>query len=620
MTSQTIWGGTARAPAVSTMRIPVDINSSSGPGYLTVGDLSTFVLGTSTATIGTIANGSLLIGTVSAGFTLANLTAGANVTITNGAGSITISATGSPLTTKGDLWGFDTVNNRIPVGTNGQILTADSTQTLGVKWATGGGGSGTVNSGTAGQLAYYASTGTAVSGDANANISSGTLTLGQIASVNGAITLSGSASGAVSLLTQNAAGTWNFNLPITAGSAGQVLTSQGGGSNVMTWATPAGGGNITGPVSSTTNAIARYTDASGTLLSNSGILIDGSNNVSGMATLATGAITITSPSATSLTIGPNGVTTPILQIDSSTASAVVGIKITGGASGGGTAIAVQGGGTNESLTIATKGAGALNLNSAGTTGTLAFQINGSSRGSISASTFFITPSTSATASTNRFKYTTAANTTLTGGAEFTQIYWDMTNGGSSSNQHASNTAITTQRDFRIDGMLHSFASSGGVITDAAALALQPSQAGTNATITNAHGILIPTFAHTGTVTNGYGLSVSAPSGAGSNFAAQFTGIVLHIGDIKLTTAGNGIYIKEGTNASMGTATLSSGTVTVSTTKVTANSRIFLAANGGTLTNIGSPYVSARSAGTSFTISSTNALDTAVVDWVILEPA
>ena len=42
----------------------------------------------------------------------------------------------SPLTTKGDLWGYDTAGNRIPVGSNNQVLTADSTQALGVKWAT----------------------------------------------------------------------------------------------------------------------------------------------------------------------------------------------------------------------------------------------------------------------------------------------------------------------------------------------------------------------------------------------------------------------------------------------------------------------------------------------------
>ena len=47
------------------------------------------------------------------------------------------------------------------------------------------------------------------------------------------------------------------------------------------------------------------------------------------------------------------------------------------------------------------------------------------------------------------------------------------------------------------------------------------------------------------------------------------------GNIKLTTAGNKLYIKEGTNASMGVATLVAGTVTVSTTAATSSSRIFL---------------------------------------------
>ena len=50
----------------------------------------------------------------------------------------------SPLTTKGDLYGYGAAPARLGVGSNGQVLTADSTQTLGVKWATpaAGGGSG----------------------------------------------------------------------------------------------------------------------------------------------------------------------------------------------------------------------------------------------------------------------------------------------------------------------------------------------------------------------------------------------------------------------------------------------------------------------------------------------
>jgi len=42
----------------------------------------------------------------------------------------------SPLTTKGDLYGFSTLDARIPIGTNNQVLTADSSQALGLKWAT----------------------------------------------------------------------------------------------------------------------------------------------------------------------------------------------------------------------------------------------------------------------------------------------------------------------------------------------------------------------------------------------------------------------------------------------------------------------------------------------------
>ncbi len=47
-----------------------------------------------------------------------------------------------PLTTKGDLLTYDTAATRLGVGTNGQVLTADSTQSLGVKWASAPGSSG----------------------------------------------------------------------------------------------------------------------------------------------------------------------------------------------------------------------------------------------------------------------------------------------------------------------------------------------------------------------------------------------------------------------------------------------------------------------------------------------
>ncbi len=74
----------------------------------------------------------------------------------------------SPLTTKGDLFGYSTVNARVPVGANTTVLTADSTQALGVKWAAPAGGAAfnAITSGTNTTAAMLQST-TATFGWAN---------------------------------------------------------------------------------------------------------------------------------------------------------------------------------------------------------------------------------------------------------------------------------------------------------------------------------------------------------------------------------------------------------------------------------------------------------------------
>ncbi len=90
-------------------------------------------------------------------------------------------------------------------------------------------------------------------------------------------------------------------------------------------------------------------------------------------------------------------------------------------------------------------------------------------------------------------------------------------------------------------------------------------------------------------------------------------------NVIISAAGKGIQIKEGSNAKMGTVTLSSGAATVSTTAALTASRIQVTAvaTANALSPVGvSNIVNA----TSFRVHSTSATDANVVHWVILDPA
>lgn len=135
--------------------------------------------------------------------------------------------------------------------------------------------------------------------------------------------------------------------------------------------------------------------------------------------------------------------------------------------------------------------------------------------------------------------------------------------------------------------------------------------------------------------NRVGIFTSAPSVAfdvtgAAAFSSTIAGggnLTISNGQLIVNTAGYGLSIKEGSNAMMGTATLSSGAVTVSTTAVLTGDRIFFqpVSNSGAGA-YGAYYTYTITNATSFTVTSKGVLgatatgDNSTFNWIIIRPA
>ncbi len=112
-------------------------------------------------------------------------------------------------------------------------------------------------------------TGLTVSATITGSISGNAATATNATNATTATNLAGGATGSVPY--QSGAGATTF---VGIGTTGQVLTVSGG---VPTWATPAASGDVTGPASSTDNAIARFDSTTGKIIQNSGIILSDAN-------------------------------------------------------------------------------------------------------------------------------------------------------------------------------------------------------------------------------------------------------------------------------------------------------------------------------------------------------
>ncbi len=197
--------------------------------------------------------------------TIANRVDGTLVTITN--------ATGAAITLKNNSGGtaanrivtgfsadlvvpnnasvnfyYDVTNSRWNVISMGAVPLGTSNRVSGqLAVANGGTGLATITAhgvmlgeGSSNVTPLVGSTGTVLIGTTSSDPSFSAGPVLGASGTTGTLGFSGTSSGTITIQPQSAAGTYNLNLPITAGGAGQVLTSQGGGSTAMTWSTVAG--------------------------------------------------------------------------------------------------------------------------------------------------------------------------------------------------------------------------------------------------------------------------------------------------------------------------------------------------------------------------------------------
>lgn len=144
----------------------------------------------------------------------------------------------------------------------------------------------------------------------------------------------------------------------------------------------------------------------------------------------------------------------------------------------------------------------------------------------------------------------------------------------------------------------------------------------NQTSTAAFTALTINKTNTG-VGNGAQLLVDFQIGGSSKFSVSDVGTTTHQGNVVLSAVGSRLLLNSATNGAVGTAVLSSGTVTVSNSNITANSIIVLnySTTSGTL---GAALTYTKSAGASFTVTDmtagllTQTLDNSTIQYVIVE--
>lgn len=287
---------------------------------------------------------------------------------TNGQFDVTGAGGGSvsPLTTKGDLYTYSTMDTRLPVGNNGEVLSANSGTTTGLEWIAAG-GTGTVTSVDSGNGMNFSSittTGSVTLGTPS-TLTVSTSNAVTTTSHTHAITSSSAPGASASLLATDSSGIigstgtrivkgWFTDLTVTNAISGSITGNAGTATALQT---PRTIGTITGDATSAGSSFdgtANNTNALtlATVNSNVGSFTNASITVNGKGLItaaSNGTAPVTSVSGTTNRITVTGTVTPTIDI-AATYVGQTSITTLGTITAGtwtGTTIAVANGGTGQ---------------------------------------------------------------------------------------------------------------------------------------------------------------------------------------------------------------------------------------------------------------------------------